>query len=621
MAISERPLFGKVDLHRYIPAYIDQPASVVYTQNFTSSTDGWTGYNVSRLDQTLHVLITGSDNSADDGIARRVISGLVPGAAYTFEAKSYTGQSGSSSAVGVTGIASGNLKPLPVTTWTTRTMTFVATATSHEFLLRGSATSTLWDDVKLTRIAWKQEVEGTWVSNGLDHATNVSIRRGGVRDGLGIKTDVGLMNFTLHNDEDPLDGGTIEPGQIIQAVAGDGYIPGYDETVYSYGFEDYAETSYPASTVYSEDFESGTLNGWAIQNPNAAVQIDPVGYDGSAYSIRVTNAVSGTGRAHRTVTGLTIGRTYTFYARQATEGAGAFTIGVEGIGTTDPSYSYSWAEMSYTFTATATSHVLQLMSYSSTAGRWTRYDDVRLVRHAFTTVTNDGMSGWTPGTPGVGATVTTNVQADQTHTGSYSLKTTAVRPSGSTTATVTSPSFSVIADHSYTFSAWIKADRNTTNSIQLLISDGWAGDWTTYATSDGWVKLSHTYTASSTTTAHLYVSYPADTPSAVHAFWLDDVQVIHHVPDTETREPIFTGRVAHIQSNYPLNKETGKSRTSVTVTVADAVQIHGSTMRYGVDLGAETNETFEDRIERLEASANAPVEIPAVGAPIVRYEF
>lgn len=618
MAISERPLFGKVDLHRYIPAYIDQPASVVYTQNFTSSTDGWTGYNVSRLDQTLHVLITGSDNSADDGIARRVISGLVPGAAYTFEAKSYTGQSGSSSAVGVTGIASGTLKPLPVTTWTTRTMTFVATATSHEFLLRGSATSTLWDDVKLTRIAWKQEVEGTWVSNGLDHATNVSIRRGGVRDGLGIKTDVGLMNFTLHNDEDPLDGGTIEPGQIIQAVAGDGYIPGYDETVYSYGFEDYAETSYPASTVYSEDFESGTLNGWAIQNPNAAVQIDPVGYDGSAYSIRVTNAVSGTGRAHRTVTGLTVGRTYTLYARQATEGAGAFTIGVEGIGATDPSYSYSWAEMSYTFTATATSHVLQLMSYSSTAGRWTRYDDVRLVRHAFTTVTNDGLDGWaTQGGSGITASVLPEYGQGFARSGKGVLSVS--RASGTTALTVARNFTGLTIGSTYTLRAWIKETSTFVGTRTASLSITGVGSSTSITTPAVWGQVSYAFTA--TSTSHTAVLTATQSNSGSYMALWDDVELVENIPAVETREPIFTGRVAHIQSNYPLNKETGKSRTSVTVTVADAVQIHGSTMRYGVDLGAETNETFEDRIERLEASANAPVEIPAVGAPIVRYEF
>lgn len=55
------------------------------------------------------------------------------------------------------------------------------------------------------------------------NATNVTARRGGARTGLGVRTDVGLMSFALLNAEDPLDGGTIEPGQQItlQSLGGD----------------------------------------------------------------------------------------------------------------------------------------------------------------------------------------------------------------------------------------------------------------------------------------------------------------------------------------------------------------------------------------------------------------
>lgn len=49
----------------------------------------------------------------------------------------------------------------------------------------------------------------------IGQATNVSARRGSSRTGLGLKTDVGLLSFTLLNAEDPLAGGTIEPGQTI----------------------------------------------------------------------------------------------------------------------------------------------------------------------------------------------------------------------------------------------------------------------------------------------------------------------------------------------------------------------------------------------------------------------
>jgi hypothetical protein len=104
--------------------------------------------------------------------------------------------------------------------------------------------------------------------------------------------------------------------------------------------------------------------------------------------------------------------------------------------------------------------------------------------------------------------------------------------------------------------------------------------------------------------------------------WVVDTPAwTEHVPAEGEVLPIFTGRITDIRSSYPFNKTNGTTRTSVEVTVADAVQIHGSTMRYGVDLGVATNETFESRISRLAGSANAPVEIPVVGAPIVRYSF
>lgn len=84
--------------------------------------------------------------------------------------------------------------------------------------------------------------------------------------------------------------------------------------------------------------------------------------------------------------------------------------------------------------------------------------------------------------------------------------------------------------------------------------------------------------------------------------------------------PIFTGRIVDITAAYPLVKATGEERTTVQVTVADAVSIHGSTMRYGVQI-AEGFETFESRINRLASSALAPIEPPVEGAPKEVYSF
>lgn len=54
----------------------------------------------------------------------------------------------------------------------------------------------------------------TWIR----HATDITIKRGFVRRGIGLRTDVGIMTFTLRGDQDPLNGGTFAPGQIVRVV-------------------------------------------------------------------------------------------------------------------------------------------------------------------------------------------------------------------------------------------------------------------------------------------------------------------------------------------------------------------------------------------------------------------
>ncbi|AVR56163.1 minor tail protein [Microbacterium phage Naby] len=55
----------------------------------------------------------------------------------------------------------------------------------------------------------------------LADALSVSIRRGGARTGLGIKTDVGICTFDLLDAENPMAGGTFAPGQEIRVVSRD----------------------------------------------------------------------------------------------------------------------------------------------------------------------------------------------------------------------------------------------------------------------------------------------------------------------------------------------------------------------------------------------------------------
>lgn len=77
---------------------------------------------------------------------------------------------------------------------------------------------------------------------------------------------------------------------------------------------------------------------------------------------------------------------------------------------------------------------------------------------------------------------------------------------------------------------------------------------------------------------------------------------------------VFTGSIASVESDYPMDKRTGRAASVVTVTVADAVSEHTKTPRYGVRTEAGF-ETFEDRINRLATSARTPVDAPELNAP------
>lgn len=49
-------------------------------------------------------------------------------------------------------------------------------------------------------------------------ATGITATRGSSRTGLGLRADVGLMTFTLHEAENPLAGGTLAPGQLVRMI-------------------------------------------------------------------------------------------------------------------------------------------------------------------------------------------------------------------------------------------------------------------------------------------------------------------------------------------------------------------------------------------------------------------
>lgn len=74
---------------------------------------------------------------------------------------------------------------------------------------------------------------------------------------------------------------------------------------------------------------------------------------------------------------------------------------------------------------------------------------------------------------------------------------------------------------------------------------------------------------------------------------------------------VITAKIADVVDRSDLDKNTGKVRTFTTITAVDAVQIHANTQRYGaVTDGGGGFETWENRVNRLAASAQAPVRVP-----------
>ncbi|QZD99038.1 minor tail protein [Microbacterium phage Lola20] len=61
----------------------------------------------------------------------------------------------------------------------------------------------------------------SWYPAGVADALQLTIRRGGSRQSVGVKTDVGLMTFQLLDAGDPMGGGTFAPGQEIRGVSRD----------------------------------------------------------------------------------------------------------------------------------------------------------------------------------------------------------------------------------------------------------------------------------------------------------------------------------------------------------------------------------------------------------------
>ena len=130
---------------------------------------------------------------------------------------------------------------------------------------------------------------------------------------------------------------------------------------------------HPATILYAGDFEAGT-DAWTGVGSSTTAH-------GGTGAVPLVQASPDPAVATRTVTGLTVGRTYTLEAWVS--GAGDATMGVAGVGDSAPVTAGAWALLSYPFTATATSHDLQVTVSALTEDATLLIDDVTLTEDSW----------------------------------------------------------------------------------------------------------------------------------------------------------------------------------------------------------------------------------------------
>ncbi|MFJ6534412.1 hypothetical protein [Microbacterium sp. NPDC091662] len=334
-------------------------------------------------------------------------------------------------------------------------------------------------------------------------------------------------------------------------------VPGYDETVYSWGFESYATS--PSFQVYFQNFETNTLDGWALTGGGKLVNTLWGGAPLSQGQRSLTvggNGTTTTPNFSRTFTGLTVGRSYTVSAIGCALAPSPVvttgTIGVDGIGTSGNVNLTNAANntASYAFVATATSHVVRITTTNGGTGDIGTWDNITLTANTY--VTNNGRDGFSSGTVG------TSLK----RTGNY-----AALMNGAARAFT-----GLQIGHQYTLRGW-RWDTGTAK----------------------WIQAGATYTAASTAQSF---SLPAG------SYTWDDIELIHHVPPVVTYEAeleISEGKVRldenyspYVTANFtvPLTSlellEQIDPRNPQRVTITTTEGVSGVTREYDLGLRSRT---------------------------------
>jgi len=243
-----------------------------------------------------------------------------------------------------------------------------------------------------------------------------------------------------------------------------------------------------------------------------------------------------TSAAYATITGLTVGQTYTLEAWlrvPADSVSAAPTARISGVAVVNVvSVADTWTLSQITWTATATSHLIGVtQNGTTTAGQTLYVDDVKV--YAAQNLCTQGANGTfeggvITGFSGGGTPPTLAASTTQAHGGTGSLRVTwPVASLGSSTAEFTATGLTIGAQ--YTFEAWLYIPTGSVDAGTAL-AGGAAGS--TVSTRDGWVLSNVVFTA--TATNHILRVITRAASTAGQLCYVDDVRLYKSTATTRT---------------------------------------------------------------------------------------
>lgn len=371
MSVKETPLIDRVDVQAWGNPKVDRPGAAIFSESFTGGIGAWTATSGSTLSlnntqqRSAPNCARVGASAAQWGEIKYTATGLAVGAPHTLRAWVKPESTSLTSRIYVTGSASAPVTVTGKNTYTELVYTFTATATTAEIVLGtqvvGAGIYAHWDDVSLVQEPWTETLPEQWMTY-IPNATGLTIRRGGARDGLGVKTDVGLCTFTLKNDQDPMAGGTFKPGQRVRVVTGE-------------------QRDAILTPVYSFGFEVAGYDGWTVYGGTQSWGSTP--HSGTRSMTIARTTTSGDIGASRSFSGLKIGQRYQFsvWVRANLSIASDVRLRSDpsGDASTATALSLNYIKHTLNFTATATTHTLWIDGLRAAATTWSMYlDDFEL---------------------------------------------------------------------------------------------------------------------------------------------------------------------------------------------------------------------------------------------------